>query len=250
MICGLPHDPCLNPSMPASIKSCRSSKSLISGTRAWCWGGIASLTIALAGCGPVEEKAGPSGGVNYVAPPVEARRNPTPAPEVHRWLEASTSVREQLSSLRKELAGLQQIHVENHFDDFLNMDPANLAPAQLCYLQHFLERGYFRIEREVLVQLLEARQARITRTQAAATGKDIAGRLEAALQRDETIIIDLETAIARYRTAGDEPFQIPEILTESGVASLRETVTAKLGAERTKIAGLNRKISELRGQSP
>jgi hypothetical protein len=77
-----------------------------------------------------------------------------------------------------------------------------------------------------------------------------AGRLEAALQRDETILIDLETAIARYRAAGDEPFQIPEILTEAGVTALRETVTARLSAERRKIAGLNRKISELRGQSP
>jgi len=235
--------------MPASTKSSCSGKILVSSTWAWAWCGMASLTLTLAGCGPVEEKAGPSGGVNYVAPPLEPRRNPTPAPEVHRWLEASTAVRQQLSSLRKELAGLQQIHVENHFDDFLNMDPATLAPAQLCYLKHFLERGYFRIEREVLLQLLEARQARISRTKAAATAKDIAGRLEAALERDETIIIDLETAIARYRAAGDDPFQIPEILTEAEVASLRETVTARLNTERSKIAELNHKISDVSGGS-
>ena len=58
------------------------------------------------------------------------------------------------------------------------------------------------------------------------------------------------TACSTKSNTGSISYQIPEILTESGVASLRGTVTAKLGAERTKIAGLNRKISELRGQSP
>lgn len=203
-------------------------------------------------CGPVvEEKAGPPAGTAYVAPPVEARRNPNPSPEVHRWLEASASVRTQLTSLKTELASLQQFHVENHFDDFLALDPATLDAGQLTCLQHFLERGYFRIEREVLLHLLESRAARAAAaassvtTESAPAGQDIAGRLQSALQRDETLMIDLETAIARYRAPGDDPFQIPVIISEAGVAALREKVTTLLGAERTYLAELDRKIQDL-----
>src|SRR6478735_1947339 len=172
-------------------------------------------------CGPVEEKAGPPAGTTFVAQPVEARRNPNPSPEVHRWLEASASVRTQLAGLKKELASLQQFHLENHFDDFLALDPVILDAGQLTYLRHFLERGYFRIEREVLLQLLESRAARAAASQAPVS-QDIAGRLQSALQRDETLMIDLETAITRYRAPGEDPFQVPVIVTEAELASLRE----------------------------
>lgn len=202
--------------------------------------------LTLTGCGPVEEKPGPPGGVVYVAPPVEPRRNSNPSPDVHRWLEASASVRAQLASLREELAGLQQLHVENHFDDFLSLDPDTLEPGQLYYLHHFLERGYFRIEREILIQLLESRRTRAaTPSSAHAAPADIAARLQAGLQRDETLLIDLETAIARYRAPGDEPFRIPAILTETELADFRVKVTAALKAERLKISGLEARIASL-----
>ena len=202
--------------------------------------------LTLTACGPVEENPGPPGGVVYVAPPLEPRRNSSPSPDVHRWLEASASVRIQLATLREELAGLQQLHVENHFDDFLALDPDTLEPGQLYYLHHFLERGYFRIEREILIQLLESRRARAaTSAPAQPAPADIAARLQAGLQRDETLLIDLETAIARYRSPGDEPFQIPAILTETEVADFRTKVTAALKAERLKISGLDARIASL-----
>lgn len=205
----------------------------------------AALLMGLTACDPVEERPGPPGGAAYVAPPVEARRNATPSPEVHRWLAASDSVRKQLTKLRGMLADLQQIHVENHFDGFLAMDPATLDPGQLSYLQHFLERGYFRIEREVLIQLLESHRARAA-APPTAVSNDITGRLQASLQRDETLLIDLESAIARYRAPGDDPFQIPVVLTEEQLTALRAEVTEKLTAERRKIAGLDARIDALR----
>jgi hypothetical protein len=208
---------------------------------------IISFTGFFPACGPVEEKAGPPAGTTFVAPPVEPRRNPNPSPEVHRWLEASASVRTQLAGLKEELAGLQQFHVTNHFDDFLAMDPAVLDAGQLTYLRHFLERGYFRIEREVLLQLLESRTARASNSQAPANG-DIAGRLQSALHRDETLMIDLETAIARYRAPGQDPFQVPVVLTEAELTSLREKVTSLLGAERAKVAELDQKIRDLQNK--
>lgn len=208
------------------------------------------LTLGVAACRPVEEKAGPPGGEAYVAPPVEPRRNPTPSPDIHRWLEASASVRTQLAGLQQELASLQQFHVENHFDNFLALDPDTLDPAQLTYLQHFLERGYFRIEREILLQLLESRQARAAADSRPTTGDapDIATRLQAAIQRDETMIIDLEAAIARYRAPGDDPIQVPVILTEEQLATLRQKVAAQVKTERLKIGELDGKISALKAR--
>ena len=204
--------------------------------------------LLLPACEPVRENPGPPNGAAYVAPLPEPRRNPNPSPEVHRWLAASDSVRRQLTTLRTELASLQQFHVENHFDDFLALDPATLEPAQLCYLDHFLERGYFRIEREILLQLLESRRNRAAAPPAGSgTPADIAARLQASLQRDETLLIDLESAIARYKAPGDEPFQIPVILTEAAIEALRARVTDKLADERRKIAGLDGKIAALGG---
>ena len=204
--------------------------------------------IFLTACDPVRENPGPPNGASYTAPSPEPRRNPHPSPEVHRWLAASASVRGQLSHLRTELSGLQQFHVENHFDDFLALDPATLDPAQLCYLDHFLERGYFRIEREILVQLLASRRDRAAASPGTGSPPpaDIATRLQASLQRDETLLIDLEAAIARYRAPGDEPFQIPAVLTETGLAALRTKVTTRLAAERHKIAELDSKATALR----
>ena len=204
--------------------------------------------ISLTACDPVRESPGPPNGAAYVAPLPEPRRNPQPSPEVHRWLAASASVREELTTLRKELSGLQQFHVENHFDDFLALDPATLDPAQLCYLGHFLERGYFRIEREILLQLLTARHDRADAGSGAGSPPpgDIAARLQASLKRDETLLIDLEAAIAKYRAPGDEPFQIPAVLTEAGLAALRTKVTSQLTAERHKIADLDAKATALR----
>lgn len=203
--------------------------------------------LLLTACDPVEEKPGPPGGEAYIAPPAEARRNPHPSPEVHHWLEASASVRNHLVGLRRDLAGLQQIHLENHFDDFLALDPATLEPGQLCYLSHFLDRGYFRIEREILLQLLGSHRDRPAAARAPANS-GIAGRLQAGLQRDETILIDLEAAIARYRAPGDEPFQIPAILTKAQVEEMRGKVTGLLAEERKQIAELDAKIAALRAQ--
>ena len=123
-----------------------------------------------------------------------------------------------------------------------------LDPAQLCYLEHFLERGYFRIEREILLQLLTLRRERasVSATSAGpAPPAGIAARLQASLQRDETLLIDIETAIARYRAPGDEPFQIPKIVTEEELAALRTKVTASLTAERRKIADLEAEVTRL-----
>jgi len=209
---------------------------------------LTAVILLAAACDPVRENPRPVHSAAFIAPLPEPRRNPNPAPEIHRWLAASSAVRKELMNLRGELAGLQQFHVENHFDNFLALDPATLDPAQLCYLDHFLERGYFRIEREILVQLLASRRGRAAGNSDLGNlpAADIAARLQASLQRDETLLIDLEAAIARYRAPGDEPFQIPAVLTQPDLDNLRRKVTLQLSTEREKIADLDARAATLR----
>lgn len=209
------------------------------------------ILLNLNACRPSDETPAGSGGTPaYIAPAPEPRRNPTPSPEVHQWLQASQSVRTQLTQLHAELASLQQLHVENHFDDFLNLDPATLEPAQLFYLQHFLEHGHFRIERETLLRLLQTSRTRQASAPAAAPAappsSDIAARLQASLRRDETLLIDLETAIDRYRSTGDDPIQVPPIISEEELQRVREKVAALLKTERLEIGELDGKIAALR----
>ena len=209
---------------------------------------LTAVILLAAACDPVRENPRPVHSAAFIAPLPEPRRNPNPAPEIHRWLAASSAVRKELMNLRGELAGLQQFHVENHFDNFLALDPATLDPAQLCYLDHFLERGYFRIEREILVQLLASRRGRAAGNSDLGNlpAADIAARLQASLQRDETLLIDLEAAIARYRAPGNEPFQIPTVLTQPELDNLRRKVTLQLSTEREKIADLDARAATLR----
>lgn len=241
--------------------------------------GALLMLLSLNACRPSDENAANAGGPPaYVAPAPEPRRNPHPSPEVHQWLQASQSVRTQLAKLHAELASLQQIHLENHFDDFLKLDPATMEPAQLYYLQHFLEHGHFRIERETLLQLLETTRSRqaasaslspasistfspesnsdsnadsnsdsaIAPPPAAPPTSDIAARLQSALRRDETLLIDLETAIERYRSTGEDPIQIPPIISEEELQRTREKVANLLKTERLKIGELDGKIAALR----
>ncbi len=210
--------------------------------------GIAAAVLVLgmvASCRPVEEK--PAAG-RYVPVLPEPRRAVHPQPEVVAWVAAWQGVREQVTALQSELAERQRVHVENHFDGFLELDPETLDHERLCSLFHFLERGYFTIAREILVRLLERRIER------AATPMVLPGegrvtlkeRIAAAMQSDELRTVDLETALEYYRRPGDEAITIPEGLTEEETAELRAAVGEMLEATRRRIGELDVRIAELK----
>jgi hypothetical protein len=210
--------------------------------------GLAAVVVVLgmaASCRPVEEK--PAAG-RYVPVLPEPRRAAHPQPEVVAWVAAWQGVREQVAALQSELAERQRVHVENHFDGFLELDPETLDHERLCSLFHFLERGYFTIEREILVRLLERRIER------AATPMVLPGegrvtlkeRIAAAMQSDELRTVDLETALEYYRRPGDEAFTIPEGLTEDETAELRAAVVEMLEATRRRIRELDVRIAALK----
>jgi hypothetical protein len=209
--------------------------------------GMAAVVVLgmVASCRPVEEK--PAAG-RYVPVLPEPRRAVNPQPEVVAWVAAWQGVREQVTSLQSELAERQRVHVENHFDGFLELEPETLDHERLCSLFHFLERGYFTVEREILVRLLERRIER------AATPMVLPGegrvtlkeRIAAAMQSDELRTVDLETALEYYRRPGDEEFTIPEGLTEEETAELRAAVGEMLEATRRRIRELDVRIAALK----
>lgn len=210
--------------------------------------GLAAAVVVLGmvvSCRPVEEK--PAAG-RYVPVLPEPRRAAHPQPEVVAWVAAWQGVREQVAALQSELAERQRVHVENHFDGFLELDPESLDHERLCSLFHFLERGYFTVEREILVRLLERRIER------AATPMVLPGegrvtlkeRIAAAMQSDELRTVDLETALEYYRRPGDEEFTIPERLTEEETMELRAAVGEMLEATRRRIGELDVRIAALK----
>ena len=212
---------------------------------------VATLAAILAGpaCRPVTEPPPPAG--RFVPPTPQPRRTLHPQPELIQWVTAWQGVQKQVSSLQQELQQLQQIHLDNHFDSFLDLDPESLDLSRLTSLFHFLERGYFTIEREILVRLLERRIARQSSPVALPPDQpaSLQDRVASALQRDELRTVDLETALEFYRRPGGAEFTIPDSLSETETTELRNAVAAMLTETRDRIGSLDRQIANLRQQA-
>ncbi len=203
--------------------------------------------LLLTACDPVDD---PSAAVpsRFKAPLPEPRRTATPNPDNARWLAAWRELRSQLAPLEKKLADLQQVHLENHFDSFLDMDPETIDKDQLCTLFHFLERGYFTVERRILLHLLERRAERASEPAAIPAGmkSGLRERIIAAMQSDELRMVDLETALDFYGRTAAGDIQIPETLTPEEESELRTTVAGMLDETRESIDELDAKITALR----
>ena len=217
--------------------------------RTWLSALLLAAILAAPACRPVTEPPPPAG--RFVPPTPQPRRTLHPQPELIQWVTAWQGVQQQVSSLQQELQQLQQIHLDNHFDSFLELDPESLDLSRLTSLFHFLERGYFTIEREILVRLLERRIARQSSPVAlppdqAASLKD---RVASAMQRDELRTVDLETALEFYRRPGGAEFTIPDALSETETSELRTAVASMLAETRLRIESLDRQIADLRQQA-
>jgi hypothetical protein len=209
----------------------------------------AASFVLLAACEPRESAEGPP--KPFRAPIPEPRRTLHPDPSNAQWLAAWRDLRSRLAPLEERLAELQEVHTENNFDAFLDLDPASLTTGQLCSLFHFLQRGYFTVERRVLVHLLERRLDRTASPLAIpANGKSaLRDHLAAAMNRDEIRMVDIETAIDFYEQTGEANFQIPGELTEEEQAELRGAVGELLEEARSEIAELDAKIADLKEQA-
>ena len=205
--------------------------------------------LLLASCEPAGDSDAPVR-PRYQAPLPVPRRAANPNPENAQWLAAWRDLRTQLAPLEDQLARAQKMHLDYHFDAFLELDPETIDKDQLCSLFHFLQRGYFTVEREVLLRLLERRLQRASTPMPIPTTEktSLKDLLAAAMQRDELRMVDLESALAFYRQPGDDSFQIPATLTEEEEAELRTTVTDMLEETRKSVAAMDAKIEKLKAQ--
>jgi hypothetical protein len=205
--------------------------------------------LFLAACDPVDSPTAPR--PRYKPPVPEPRRAIKTSADNSRWIEAWRDLRSRLAPLEQQLAEAQKFHAENQFDSFLDLDPEAIEKDQLCSLFHFLERGYFTVERRILIHLLERRLERAAAPLAIPSGSAprLKERLAAAMQRDELRMVDLETAIEFYREPDTNEFQIPESLTDDEMSELRTAVAAMLDDTRSTVAELDEKLAALKARA-
>jgi len=202
--------------------------------------------LVLTACEPQDNPAAVR--PRYQAPLLPPRRAENPDPANAQWLAAWRELRTQLSPLEEKLAALQQVHAQNNFDAFLGLNPATLSHEQLCSLFHFLQRGYFTVERRVLIHLLERRLDRkATSFAIPANGKlTLKDHLANAMHRDEIRMVDLETAIQYYEEVGDANFHVLAGLTEEESAELQSAVSEMLAKTRADITGMDAWLAKLK----
>jgi hypothetical protein len=205
--------------------------------------------LLLSACGPSDESAaGPP--PRYRAPLPEPRRTAKPSKETAQWLAAWRDLRTRLAPLEEALAEAQKVHADYQFDAFLELDPHSVGKDQLCSLYHFLERGWFTVEREAVIHLLERRLERATAPPVitAPARPRLKDGFAAAMQRDELRMLDIESAIEYYQKPGDADFQIPTSLTEDELLELRGAVADMLEETLGTVAEMDEKIARLKSE--
>jgi hypothetical protein len=208
----------------------------------------AAVVCLLPACGPDEPAVTPR--APFRAPPPETRKTDRPARENSLWLQAWRDLRERIQPLTEQMLELQKFFAENNLDPLLELDPATLETDRLCSLFHFLERGCFTVEREILVELLERRLTRPQTALSAADGRRLRlkDHLAAAMQRDEQRLMDIESAIVRYQAVTGGDFHIPESLTPEELYELRTTVRRMMDETRHAVDQLDARIASLQAQ--
>lgn len=227
--------------LPRTAFSCRTLRR---------FAGAFAAVCLLPACDPVDDPAA-AAPPKFKAPPPEPRRTDSPSRDTAQWLTAWRELREQLAPLEEKLGSMQQLHMENHFDSFLGLNPETLGKDQLCSIFHFLERGYFTVERQILLHLLQRRAARGeegTLSIPVEGGGRLRDRIIAAMQRDELRIVDLETAIEFYSRSGVADIPIPQSMSQEELGELRAAVTGMMDETREKIIAMDAEIAGLRAK--
>jgi len=209
----------------------------------------APVCLILSACDPVDD---PNAKKDTWRPRLEIeQRTVRTDPASEQWLAAWRDLRTRLAPLESRLAELQKLHADSHFDNILAIDVNTLNAEQLGSLQHFLQRGYFTLERRVLIHLLERRFDRTDPMLAVNTGdlRPLKDRLATAMHRDEIRMMDLETAIRFYQENGEENFQVPTFLSEEKTAELRVLVGQLLDKARAEVGRMDWKIAVLQAKA-
>lgn len=205
-----------------------------------------SLLVLLSACDHAVEtlpSEAPKRFVYFPPPPPQA----THVPEgMAQWLDLLHELQAEIQGLETTLADASAVHHQTSFDDLLHVDLSTLGNDQLAYLWHFADKGYFTLEREVTVKLLEDQALRPATIVAVPT--NIAERAQVLAERYADHLQDLRLAIQMYAKTKDVSFHIPNHLDAEQTDILKGMVTEKLSEAATDCATLDARITELKSR--
>jgi hypothetical protein len=209
----------------------------------WIW-----LAFSLAGCDPAAVDTTPQAAPKrfvYVAPPPPMA---THVPEgMSQWLGLLHDLQAQISELETKFQEASTVHRETAFDELLKVDPSTLGNDQLAYIWHFADKGYFTLEREIMVKLLQDKATRESAT--VAKPSNIADRAQVLAARYEDHLRDLQLAIEMYAKTKDVEFSIPNQLDAEQTDILKGMVVEKLERARQECITLDIRIEQLQGRT-
>lgn len=199
---------------------------------------------ALTACDSGQQGTGDTGPKRFVyTPPPKPRATKVPD-GMSDWIDVLGELRAQIGEMEAKLLEVSAVHRQTAFDDLLQLNPDELGNEQLSYLWHFADKGYFTIEREIMLRILQDRGKRTLSSMEAAG--NIAERAKVLAERYEAQLYEMELAIALYGKRHTEQFSIPGNLTAEQTDILRGMVHEKLDNAKEACALLDQQIQALR----
>ncbi len=183
-----------------------------------------------------------------VDPPLAARPaakpRPRVRPETFDWLNRLREAQVVTGQLEAEFVEAQEFYREYALDEFLDFDPWALGSDEVVALTHFCDEGFFTVEREILITILERKVVdRPSATEAAPQGA--IARLESVARDSEARLAGLREAADLYRRGRSAEVRIPEAMTPEEDQAQRARLVDKLAAVRRERERLDARIHEL-----
>jgi len=179
------------------------------------------------------------------SPPKKTR--PHPRPELFDWLNRLRETQVVTDQLEAEFADAQQFYRDYALDEFLEFDPWSLGADEVATLTHFCDHGFFTVEREILIRILE-RKILDQPADAPRVPEGAAARLEAAAQDRESRLASLREAAELYRRGRSAEIIVPANLTPEEDQARRARLVDKLATVRRERDRLDARIAELNAQ--
>ncbi len=205
---------------------------------------IFSLIILL-GIGGMSLRSSPSDPAP--AAPSSTKKPPTRTlkPESFDWLNRLRETDIISTQLEKQFLAAQAFYRDYAVDEFLDYDPWQLDLEELVALRHFCDQGFFTVEREILLKLLEHQLVESSETPETPNVTGAAARLAAAVTRQETRLAGLQEAAALYRRGQEAPVMTPSHLTPEAEQALRAELVDRLSAVKHVRAHLDARLTEV-----
>jgi hypothetical protein len=178
-----------------------------------------------------------------VAKPAPKPR-PRLRPETFDWLNRLRETQVVSDQLEAEFAEAQAFYREYALDEFLDFDPWSLGTDEVVTLTHFCDQGFFTVEREILIKILE-RKVIDQPEHGTSEARGATARLEAAARDRETRLGSLREAAELYRRGRSTQVTIPGAMTPEEDQSLRARLVDKLAGVRRDRERLEARIAEL-----